>query len=158
MNFSFQIDDFEPENKRRRPQRRFHEMAFHDHSYLGGVSSRELVVGGIESSSSFSFPLPSLSWENRVFEISYRIKFRPGELQYSNASARMDQRVDPDAARHQRAALHRASCSRSTFQIGDREESARGTIVGYVTTTTKKKKTLDTFISRHVHASTSLIV
>lgn len=100
----------------------------------------------------------SLSWENRVFEISYRITFRPGELQYSNASARMDQRVDPDAARHQRAALHRASCSRSTFQIGDREESARGTIVGYVTTTTKKKKTLDTFISRHVHASTSLIV
>lgn len=77
---SFQIDDSEPENKRRRPQRRFHEMAFHDYSYLGRVSSRELVVGGIErfeeESSSFSpfFPL-SLSWENRVFQISYRLNF-----------------------------------------------------------------------------------
>lgn len=85
------------------------------------------------------------------------IKFRPGELQYSNTSTRMDQRVDPDAARHQRAALHRASGSGSTFEIGDREESARGTIVGYVTNKTTKK-TLDTFISRDVHASTSLIV
>lgn len=71
----------------------------------------------------------------------------------------MDQGVDPDAARDQRAALHRPSGSGSTFEIGDREESTRGTIVGYVTTTLKKtKKTLDTFISRDVHASTSLIV
>lgn len=158
---SFQIDDSEPENKRRRPQRRFHEMAFHDHSYLGRVSSRELVVGGIErfeeESSSFS-PFFSLSLV-RKSSISniLSIKFRPGELQYSNTSTRMDQRVDPDAARHQRAALHRASGSGSTFEIGDREESARGTIVGYVTNKTTKK-TLDTFISRDVHASTSLIV
>lgn len=137
-------------------------MAFHDHSYLGRVSSRELAVGGIErfkeESSSFSpLFLSSFSFslvENRVFQIS--IKFRPGELQYSNTSTRMDQGVDLDAARHQRAALHRAPGSGSTFEIGDREKSARGTIVGYVTTT--MKKTLDTFISRDVHASTSLIV
>lgn len=112
-----------------------------------------------EESSSFSpffFPSLYLVRKSSISNI-LSIKFRPGELQYSNTSTRMDQRVDPDAARHQRAALHRASGSGSTFEIGDREESARGTIVGYVTNKTTKK-TLDTFISRDVHASTSLIV
>lgn len=76
MNFSFQIDDPEPENKRRRPQRRFHEMAFHDHSYLGGVSSRELVVGGIESSSSFSFLLSVVRKSSIRNIVSYYISSR----------------------------------------------------------------------------------
>lgn len=132
-------------------------MAFHDDSHLGRVSSRQLVVGGIEMKISVNkFQLIN---GNKIINVDIfwtvdKAKFLSGELQYSNSATRLVQRMDPDAAWHQRAPLHRASGGGSALEIGDREEGSRGAIVSHVTTILR---TLDTFISRDVHA-TSLIV
>ena len=53
LQLGFQIDDPQPKDKWRRPPRRLHEMALHDYSHLGRVSPRELAVGGIEITREF---------------------------------------------------------------------------------------------------------
>lgn len=66
----------------------------------------------------------------------------------------MDQRMDTDVTRYQRATLYRTSCGGPALETGDREEGPRGTIDGYVTT---NPSTIGTIILRNVYVTSLLL-
>lgn len=63
-----------------------------------------------------------------------RNKFLSGELQHSETSTRLVQRVESDATRNSRATVHWTSGRGSSFETGDSKEGSRGTIDSDVTT------------------------